>query len=483
MKQITSRATTNKKQNDSSVNNSSVKRRNSSLSKGLSVRLAVVIGILILIVLGGLWYQFASVGKAVEAPLPTAVDLDLQASEEINIENVPTIQIKVTRSDAKSSAEYSLDLTVNDDESSYPSFSSSYVLKDSTKTILAQELLNDLSSGKEIYLPGDEHPDLLISYAAPYLKIANLNYISPEAVKITVFDSAEKVVSSPFLSLTDGKAHFVFNATSSAAPTLTAQWADGTPLDEGVFVVTMPTEMPVEIPEEGAPSTKATLATLDWSQEQDGAYPFVVVGKVGDQQTVKRYVLSVGGILYDLDKTNLPAVSVKQLDANTIAVTYTFVETTDPQPFSLPCGKLELVDGTISDDLKAKIDIISSYGGGIKQWKKDVPSNFKELQSNKGYFLQRKTASGDLSFTVQCKSSKNILPPDSTPLFSLPVLNKGWNLIGISGYESVAVEKLETSLPPYTAISALYSLTGQGADTSTPVSELEPGRAYWVRVQ
>ncbi|MBS3169715.1 hypothetical protein J4210_04480 [Candidatus Woesearchaeota archaeon] len=466
MKQINRPAATTRKQNHSSAKNSSFKKRNSPPSKGLSVRLATVIGILILIVLGGLWYQFASVGKAVEAPVPTAINLDLQASEEINIENVPTIKVKATRSDAEASAEYSLDFTANEDGGI------SYVLKDSTGAILAQELLNDLSGGNEIYLPGDEHADLLISYAAPYLKIANLNFVSPEAVEITVLDAAQKVVSSPFLALTEGKAHFIFNATSSAAPTLTALWADGTPLGESVFVVTPP--------EEGATSTEATL---DWSQEQDGAYPFVVTGGVGDQQTIKRYVLSVGGILYTLSVNDLPAVSVKQVDTNTIDVTYVFAETTDLQPFSLPCGKLELVDGTISDDLKAKIEVISSYFGGVKQWKKDVPSNFKELQSNKGYFLQRKTAQGELSFTVQCTSSKGILPPDSTPLFSLPLLNKGWNLIGISGYEPVAVKKLEASIPPYTSISALYSLTLQGADTITPVSELEPGRAYWVMVQ
>ncbi|MBI2102533.1 hypothetical protein HYT55_01740 [Candidatus Woesearchaeota archaeon] len=444
----------------------SVKSTTPLAKDSLYVRLAVIVGILVLIILGGLLYRFASIGKALEAPSVQVLDLDLQESEQINVEGVPSLQIKVTPSSSKSSGEFSLALTPNEDGSV------SYVLEDFQGVIQAQELLTEQNGGGDIYLPNDELADLKVSYVAPYLKIVNLNFVPPEKVQISVFDEKGDEVSSPFLFLSGGKAHFIFNATSSAAPILSAAWENGVSLGADVFKVVSSAE-----------SVLFTIATLDWGQDKEGAYPFIVRGQVGAESTTKRYVLSVGGILYDLTQDDLPSVSIKQVDINTIAVTYDFPETTNPQPFSLPCGKATLVDGTLSDDLEAKIDVISSYSGGVEQWKKDVPSNFNELESNKGYFLERRTSEGKVGFTIQCTSSNGILPPDVTPVFSLPNLKKGWNLIGVSGYEPVPVEKLSASLPPYTTIANLYSITTQKVDVITPVTKLEPGRAYWVKVQ
>lgn len=462
MKQSASR---NLKQKKNSKN-TSVKSTAPQVQKNLYVRVAVIVSILALIILGGLLYRFASVGKAVEAPSVQAVNLDIKNSEQINVVNVPTLNVKVTPSGSKSIEEFLLTLTQNEDNSV------SYVLEDTQGVIQAQELLNEQNGGGDIYLPNDELADLKVSYLAPYLKLVNLNFVPPEKVQIIVFNENGNEVVSPFLFSSGGKAHFVFNATSSAAPILSAAWENGVSLGTDVFKVTSSAE-----------GATFTTAILDWNQDKEGAYPFIVRGQVGAESTEKRFVLSVGGILYDTNEPDLPSVSITQVDTNTIAVTYDFPETTNPQPFSLPCGKAALVDGVLSDDLKAKIDVISSYGGEVEQWKKDVPSNFNELESNKGYFLERRTSEGKVGFTVQCKSSNGILPPDVNPVFSLPNLKKGWNLIGISGYEPVLVEKLSASLPPYTAITNLYSIDIQKVDAITPVTELEPGRAYWVKVQ
>ncbi len=437
-------------------------------------KILVIVGIAIVIILGILLYNLGTVGKAVqETPSLEKVNLDIEPFLDINIDNViDNVQqsiISVTASDKDAVFQaYTLDLTKNDDGTF------SYTLKDESDTIVAKELFSAEVGGGEIYFLGDELPDLIVSYNELYFRLVKANYQEPEAVGIIVLDKEGGEVSSPFLDVVDGKAHFVFNATSSIAPTLMATWVDATPLGEDVFKVTSPIG-----------GDLFTQATLDWTQDQDGAYPFVVNGSVGDKSTAKRYVLSVGGVLYNISQTDLPWMMIKKVDDNTIAVSYTFAESANLQPFSLPCGKLNLEDKNIPADVLAEVDKIYSYEEkwGVQQWQDKTPSNFKELESNKGYFLQRRTSKGELSFTVQCKSSNGILPPDATPSFSLPALKKGWNLIGISGYEPITVGKLKNSLPPYTAITQLYSITLKGVDTMSLVTELQPGRAYWVRVQ
>ncbi len=94
---------------------------------------------------------------------------------------------------------------------------------------------------------------------------------------------------------------------------------------------------------------------------------------------------------------------------------------------------------------------------------------------------------GDLSIVVECtvpdSGSDVLLPPEATVLFNQPSLVKGWNFIGISGYEPLPLSKLTGKTPPYTSIKKVFELNNKGVDSVTIVESLDPGKAYWVRVE
>ena len=408
-----------------------------------------------------------------------AYNLDVDGVENINIDNIQGAKLLITTSNAHAPKEYPLTIKKKDDGSI------EYYILDSG-SLVVDELITPTVGGGDIYFPGDEIADVEISYAEPYLQITNLNFKEPEAVTITVLTETGEKISTPFISAKVGeKTVLLFNATNSVAvPDLTVVWANGTE-----FTAEELSESVVSAADDISTDEKELFRTkkLEWTPTVDGANVLLVKGTLGDKKTTKRYVIAVGNVVYELKEKNLPMLSVKKGPGGSADVTLTFSDKELMQPFSLPCGALAL-DGKnslIPVEMQSKIDAILSYTtssssvGAVGQWKKNVPSDFNEVEKNKGYFLQRKAeVKGDLVLSVKCAVNP-LAPPDSNSNIQ-PKLVKSWNLIGISGYEPVAVDKL--TLPPYKKILLAYSLTNDGLDDGAEVTELLPGRVYWVKV-
>lgn len=452
-----------------------------SLSKTL-----VIAGIAIVILLGVVLYHLGTTGLAgaQETPSPLAYNLDVDNEQDINVDNLVNVnnrgivKILVTSTSEKEAKEYTLDLTKNDDGSLAYSLVSG-------EDILAKELITETVGGGQIYFLGDEFADLEVSHAAPYFHIKNLNFKEPEDVKIVMLsnDLAEIATHFVYVDL-NTSIILLFNATSSEQPELSVAWANGTEFTAEELSLNATDEKIVD--EKLGTVEKFITKRLEWTPTIAGANILTVTGKVGEKEpTTKRYVLAAGNVVYELDEKSLPKMTVKKAEkGNAAEVVLMFSDKAMMQPFSLPCGGADLGEGTILEEMLAKIDLILSYipstPGSVKQWKHNVPSDFSKLEANKGYFLQRKEgAKGEIVLSATCPAS--ILPPDLTPVLTQPSLKTGWNLIGISGYEPIKVKTL--SLPPYKKITLVYAIDNDGSDTTTSsVTELQPGRAYWVKV-
>ncbi len=442
-------------------------KSDSALSKTL-----VIAGIAIVILLGVVLYHLGTTGQATkvqDTPSPASYNLDVNSEQDINVDTLSNVNVTLTASGEKEAKEYTLRLTKNDDGSL------DYNLGG------YQERITETVGGGDVYVDTvDDIADLKVSYAAPYFHIKNLNFKEPDDVKITLLNESLAEIAGNFVSVASGtKVVLLFNASSSAQPDLSVAWANGTEFTAEELTDTV-TNGEATVDETLGTAEKFVTKKLEWTPTIAGANVLLVKGKIGDKETTKRYVIAVDNVVYELNEKTLPKVYVQKWAKGNVEVTLTFSDKAQMQPFSLPCGVVDLSDQVVfHSDL---VNVISSYHGSgplgnIWQWTPQVPSELTKLEPNKGYFLQRKAgAKGDIVLSVTCPPP--LAPPTSIQTFNQPVLKKGWNLIGISGYEPIAVETLSKK------IILLYALDNLGAENIDPsATELLPGQAYWVMVQ
>lgn len=459
----------------------------------------VILGIALIVLLGVLFYNFRTTGKATqEMPTLTVYNLDVEEFLNVNVKNVETSKIKVTTSSKKESEEFSLSFVLNEDRSLV------YVLNDIDNNLVAKELLDETVDGKDLYIDDDDLTDLVVSYDGTYFQVRNVLFEEPEDVQISlwrekdgkterqatnfVFAAAMKVSEPPpenkdeTPKMTFEKVILLFNATSSEVPTLAVAWANGTEFSVGELTENRTGES--EVDEKTEKTEKFVTKRLEWTPTVAGANVLAVKGSIGEKKTPKRYVIAAGNVLYELKEKNLPEVIIaKDAKSNAVKIEFNFSDKDLLQPFSLPCGEVELKESKVAPEMFAKIKNVAAYDGSIKQWSNSVPSDFKLIKSNTGYFLERKKeAKDDIIVSVTCGSAATITPPTgfAPTVFSQPKLKEGWNLIGISGYEPVKLDKL--TIPPYKQIKLLYAIDNEDSKLITEVNELQPGRAYWVNV-
>ncbi len=465
-------------------------------------KLVVIISIALVVLLGVLFYNFRTTGKATqEMPTLEVYNLDVEKFLDVNVENVETSKIKVTTSSKKESEEFSLSFVLNEDGSL------SYILNGPDEILVAKEIINEEFGGGDLYVDDDDKADFKVSYAAPYLHVENAQFKELEDVLISlwrekdgktekqaanfVFAAAMKASAPPpekpdeTKKAAFEKVILLFNATSSEAPdtpTLAVAWENGTEFSAGELTENRTGESVIN--EKTGKTAKFITKRLEWTPTIAGANVLAVKGSIGEKKTQKRYVIAAGNVLYELDEKNLPKVIIaKDAKSNAVKIEFNFSDKDLLQPFSLPCGEVELKSGQIRQEMLQKIKRVATYDTAVKQWTESVPSDFEELKANTGYFLERKKeAVGDIIISVTCGSTTTITPPTGfvPTVFSQPNLKEGWNLIGISGYEPVKLDKL--TLPPYKKIKLLYAIDNEDSKLIAEVNELQPGRAYWVNV-
>lgn len=436
--------------------------RSSQTKVNILPKMVIVISLLLLLLVIAGVYRFYVVGKAGEGlydtpPLDKIIDLNTIGLVQFNINNFQTWKVWVYSSDKKS-------YTMLFNLSSLPSGAVAYeIYLPPGGDRVARGLLSSEVPSFDLYLPDDDKVDLEISYDAGYIQIVNPYYVEPEMSNVTVFKETDTGLAQQngklfYLKLGEPVV-FLFNASSTKTPVVTAQWENGTNLTVSEFLLNFS-------------NATSRVMRLDFTPVEEKPYVLIVNATVDTKVTTKKYVFAVGNIVYVLQEAKVPDMMMKKVNDG-FNLTVTFEPGTVVQPFSLPCGTVDLEQWTGGEN----VSVIKTFAKTVQEWKKGVPSEFSFLELGVGYRLD--VAQGKVleSLMVHCTSNNNFLPEPE-----LPTLLLGWNLIGVPGYETVLLKNMQKKAPFGSSITKVYVLTSDGAVVSSE-GELEPGKAYWVKVE
>ncbi len=424
----------------------------------------IIAGVVLLLVLVGIgfFFGFSSYGKAVFAPPAKPIDLNALGTESFAVETVPEFEIKLTLSGAKNSEVFAVNQVLLSSGLLYYSVGLGGVEK-------AVGLLGPaMSESGNIYLNGDAVPDIAWKFSGGMLEVTNLNFIAPDYSSIIVLGKNEKgelkpVPGDAFAAEKNKPKVLYFMAASSSAPEVSAEWSDGTALAGGEFATYA-----------DLTNETATVMQFNWTPVEELPRGLIVTAIVGDKETVKEYLLGVNGVLVKLNNSAYPYFAMRKITDYKYVLEYVFKSTTQLQPFSLPCGQMDLKTSPQAKNIKKAY----AFSKSSQQWMENVPSEFSVIAPKKGYLIELKNNS-QLSFNVTCDMSGM----DIDDWSALPSLNAGWNMFGIGGYKAISVDTLEEKLTEegFTLLE-LYEVS-----TSNPnikdVTQLSPGKVYWINLE
>lgn len=466
-------------------------------------QLAMYVGVLAMVLLVGfsIFVQIPSVGQTAlqNTPLVTPLDLDFIGESLVDIIVNPAFQVRMTTS---SKENFVLNLVVehfvddsirNNPADSSSSMSSSSTVSSSSplsstiqytlflnRVIIAKGLLDTrVSSSGGIHLDQDFKPDLELAYDGTYVLVKNLNFIAPAAARFTLLDKNFMLKSENALNVPiGGEQVFYVNVSSTSLPVVNGGFANleqysslpppsaisnGT---NGTNATTVQSPANYQFTEYKAGENYKTMK-LVWTPREEKTYTFTLGAVVGGKISSKTYLFAGNGVVYELHDDDYPTIKmVLNPNLKTVNVSYSFPRSNELQPFSIPCmGLVELRELTS----RGNVAKVYGYTDKINQWQAGATSDLSRLRSGKGYVLKLADAQQPLSFTTSC-SLENV---------ELPSLAVGWNFIGVPGYRTYLVSEL--TIPPGRGITDSYELQRNGEHSV--ITSLEPGKAYWIKVE
>ena len=397
------------------------------------------------------FYSISPVGKVIETPSPP-IELDLLGSEEIAFDKVQKWAFIVTTSNFSDPFQYDVQTKLAKN-----GLLNYHIASDGT--VVAQGLLDEqLLSTTPIYLDGDAEADVTFSVANARIMVTNGNFVEPKAAQIFALDSTKKKVSLNIFPAEQGtEIKMYFTALAEAQPKLEAFWKQ-----DGKLVLITKEFVP------GKTSSKNAESAFTWTPTKDGLQTLVIKATVGSKVATEEYRFLVGDLVYKLDETNFPGLTIRQT-RDGFSYDILLRATKNLQPVSLPCGTIDLTKS------QTHIESVSSWDKNINQFKPNVPSEFKTLEAGKGYLVKLKEIK-PLTISGSCTVTSLQLPS----LYKAPTLVKGFNLVSITGDKNLEFSKLKS--PPGTTIDATYVITNEKPTLQT-VTELQPGKVYWVVVK
>jgi len=356
---------------------------------------------------------------------------------------------------------YTLNITLLPDGFIY------YAVNSTSQDKISSGLLSDdFSTSGDIYLDDDASSDLNLNYGAGYLTVVNPNFVAPDYANVTLFNMMNKTIHDKVFYINKKvEQDYWFNISSTKKPLVTARWDNGTELPSSNFFETV------------SGDTFAQYQ-LNWTPVVDGAFALFVKAVVDDKETVRKYLFAVGSVVYALQDMNHPQMMMKKVNSTAFSLSVLFRNETDLlQPFSLPCGSVDL------DLLNASVNIskVYAYDKGVQVWRAGVPSEFHTLDVGRGYVMRLKDHVSPLLLNVICSvPTPDVAVPDYSPLLKYPTLKSGWNLVGIGGYESLALDSFDKLLSAGKEIVVINETVDQMKLANG--AAFKPGVAYWVKV-
>ncbi len=424
----------------------------------------VVVAVLLLLIGAAMWMRFASVGQAVKTP--PIIDLDVTASDGVDTSVFSSATFTMRLS--KENTVHKYDVEFSDTDKGF----TQYVVRDITQlakgvevtTVLpvAQGLLNSQLSEQKIFLNDDVIADLLLELEGSEMMLTNLNYVSPGAAVVSMLDKTKKEVAGNLLdvkSAEDLVYYFKVTSKNGKMPqNVSAKWKDGAVLSNTEFV-------------KESDEVKSGEMVMKFSGKMQKEMPRILVltVTVDDVVTSFNYYFAVDGVFFvQKAMDGLPNVLISKDETGKGYIAEVNVTGKSLQGFALPCGSAGI------GQLKKSNEIVAVYGydvgkSRVQQWRANVPSDLDVVSAGGGYAVRLKDSVSVLQIWSSCLDISA----------KLVVLQKGWNLIGVQGYEIKTVEQLKKEEVPL-SIQGVYMVGSEVllADSA----ELLPGRAYWVYV-
>ncbi len=448
--------------------------------------------ILLLVVVKLLLFSAPTFGEAIRVPPTAPLDLTEQRSEQIDISRVTSWQVTIVpSSDTVSDTTYLVVVTDNKDGTV------TYELTDASTpptTLALGRLGPPLADTRGILVDDDAEADVEFHYSNGIFEVINLQAIAPPIAgapspkpSLTLLKStATDGLRSPFTGIAGVQESYRVHTTNSTPISVTGT-IDGQVINF-----------------ERQNTIGATDAPVGY--DYGFYYNFTYTPTVGPHQLIlnalntsneviakETYTLGGDGVIYVLkNDAHYPETTITLTNDATRAATvsYTFAATQQKQPFSLPCtGRVNLAGISVRTPQAAgdipgttataggDISSVDSFNAQLQNpdgWRPEAPSEFYELSPFFGYKLELNNGTRGWQFSAPCT-----LPAKT----EFPSLVKGWNLVGITGYEPAARQDFNRSkAPPGTSIISLRELQRDAA-VSGEVSTLYPAKAYWVLVE
>ncbi len=429
----------------------------------LGARIIISLVALLVIVVLGLFFAGSFSGKAIETPQAEIVSFDTMDSEKVLISAFDVIPFDFMVTPSKSAGAAApiplkLRLTMSMDERDMFHYQLNLVAAPNRLLLLGKGLLGrDVLSMDGVYVNNDDIADLALALEGPYIRITNLNYVTPEAATINrvTFDTQVVLRDAAIIPVVPAqKIATMFHINSTALPSVAFVWQNGSDVVEAVQI---------------GGNASSVVYALNWTPEvARGSVPFIVTAQVDREYSEKQYIMAVGGVEYVLLNNDGTTRLEMFRENGVLKARYTLAASGGLQPLMAPCAGFPALSS-----LADKITTIYGYDSRTQQWRNGVPSEFGNLMVGRGY-LVRLAEGQSLDVTYSCGGQEGA--PDE-----LPTLRSGWNLISFSGS---TVRDAELLVPPVgTQIRLVFEVTPTRMIPDVPLDSLDPGRVYWVKVQ
>jgi len=382
----------------------------------------------------------------------------------------------------------------------------SYIFEiNNSGALVVRDRLDAAGDVTSLYLNArDALLDLELSLQNGQLQVSNLHFVSPDLLKLRLTHNETGVSLGRVLRVNLSQIFYSkLNVSSPEYPELelnviTTLTAAGTRYNN-TFKINGWNRLPAEV--------NRTINITFGPINEPASLLLNVTGTVLGGKTAKFLVLAVGNRTLDVNDSGYPLMRLDFIDDLThqgtgraARLNVTFRDTTELQPFALPCRLPDSeavlyangrASGFLAKDNIAKIYSYDPVAGRALQSASAAPiGQIPRLSQFEGYFVQLARAEPKQIIINNCQvedpqlldaASASALPSlvrDQLPSLQLiQRISRGWNLFSIPGVVPTSLKEISPASARFELFACAQGELCRRLNVNDP---LLPGRPYWV---
>ena len=337
-----------------------------------------------------------------------------------------------------------------------------FLILNSVRQVLVRDILNRNGDLTLVYLnTADPIADLEISLLDGKITVKNLHYHSSAFSRITLL-ALDGRTYGPIIRLNESQTiSGLINASSTSPPLIR------TNLDN----------LQLAAAEEHPESNYTQVNFTYTAPARSTAEVLAITATVQAQNTYAHYTFAVGNIIYALDETGFPNMTLSLLTDTTAQLNITFNGNNLLQPLAWPCALDDTVEALFNGTNVDKVYTYQSVGRQAQVWSQTAPVNeLTEFDAFSGYYIKLKEAAETkISTTCTVQNLKSPLLPSFSEEVQSQLLSEGWNLLSLPGITPAFLTEFiaETNFTVYECQEGYLCAPYEGP--------LNPGKPYWVK--